>query len=199
MEILKRTANRKFDFDDGYVPVTESGCWLWIGKVMKSGYGIYKGRRAHCESYWRHKGEIPPGMVVCHSCDTPSCVNPAHLFLGTQGDNMRDAAKKGRCKNGQQKLTLEQAREIKASKERGTVLAEKYGVAASTISLIRRNRTFKTDSYETVRQGMKIDYYTAQAIAKEKGPQASIGIKYGVSQSLVSRIKRGIHWQELSA
>lgn len=82
------------------------GCWLWIGSRNHLGYGqlSYKRSgsrepvrvRAHRLSYELFRGPIPDGMFVCHRCDTPACVNPAHLFLGTNMDNVRDMLAKGR-------------------------------------------------------------------------------------------------------
>lgn len=93
-------------------------CWIWVGaRKRKDGHGVfYVGggntapvfENAHRTSWMIHNGPIPDGMYVCHRCDYPPCVNPAHLFLGTQGENMRDASDKRRthflalthCKNG---------------------------------------------------------------------------------------------------
>ena len=76
-----------------------TGCWLWAGRMSGNGYGQASGRRgkpAHRLSYESRHGPIPPGMVIMHRCDTPLCVNPAHLRVGTQADNVRDMYIKGR-------------------------------------------------------------------------------------------------------
>jgi hypothetical protein len=78
----------------------ESGCWLWTGYIMPLGYVqvSYRGGRgkAHHIAYWANKGPVPEGMVVMHSCDVRHCLNPDHLSLGTQSENIIDAVKKGR-------------------------------------------------------------------------------------------------------
>lgn len=81
-----------------------STCWLWTGALNTAGRGIlrvnYQTKQAHRLSFERHKGPIPDGMCVCHTCDVGNCVNPNHLWLGTHQENMTDMANKGRSTRG---------------------------------------------------------------------------------------------------
>lgn len=78
------------------IPEPNSGCWIWLGHVSKDGYGKIGHDFAHRRLFEEFKSRIPAGLHVLHRCDTPICVNPAHLFLGDRFDNMRDMVRKGR-------------------------------------------------------------------------------------------------------
>lgn len=97
----------------------DTGCWPWIGPVTRGGYGNFffmgKQSRASRVSYKIHKGEIPSGMVVCHKCDNPKCVNPDHLFLGSHKDNIADMLLKGRGKKGNPNIAGENNKTAKLS------------------------------------------------------------------------------------
>ena len=118
-------------------------CWLWMGAKNKDGYGSFgdgAGRTmlAHRFAYQEFIGEIPPGMYVLHKCDEPSCVNPAHLWLGTQADNVADCAEKGRRNQSRiRRLDLGQREEIRALYATGeyslAALGRRFGVTYQTI------------------------------------------------------------------
>lgn len=125
-----------------------SGCWLWDSGVNTKGYGQFYGNRenllAHRVSYELHRGTIPAGLHVLHSCDTPSCVNPAHLKLGTNLDNIRDKVAKKRCRaiRGERapwaKLTQAQVDHIKQKAMKGVEYCALYKVSPALISSIQR-------------------------------------------------------------
>lgn len=96
------TETQRARFDASFV--RGDGCWNWIGCVHPTGYGQFSLNRstyrAHRVAYTIANGPIPSGMVICHSCDNPTCVNPQHLWAGSQAENMRDCATKGRINRG---------------------------------------------------------------------------------------------------
>lgn len=96
-----RQASVRARFDAKYMPEPNSGCWLWTGAALPSGYGQFKTaghNLAHRYSYEVHHGPIPSGLCVLHHCDNPACVNPDHLWAGTHRDNAIDKVIKGRAR-----------------------------------------------------------------------------------------------------
>jgi len=147
------------------------GCWLWTAYVDLNGYGEMhlkseKGRceRAHRVSWMINRGPIPEGMDVLHKCDNPPCVNPDHLFLGTQKDNVLDCIKKGRNptilygpglkgeQHGMSKLTEKQVIDIRHRYVAGVnafyrsnkdELAKEFGISPNHIWQICKGRVWK--------------------------------------------------------
>lgn len=125
-----------------------NGCWVWRGShFQRSGYGEVRvaGKRmpAHRLSYLLTHGEIPSGKYILHSCDNPTCVNPAHLRAGTPRENMIDKACRFRC--NQSELKREDVLEIRRLCKLGVLqkeIAKQYGVHKSTISHINNKRTY---------------------------------------------------------
>ena len=125
-------------------------CWLWRGPRKGFGYGSGPGGEyAHRWAYRTFIGPIPPGKYVLHRCDTPLCVKPDHLFLGTQHDNLKDAAAKGRMIRGSAhynaKLTEEDVRRIRSLREAGTPatgLCQQYGISFLTVWRILHRKTW---------------------------------------------------------
>lgn len=141
------------------IPVPESGCWLWLGCVCNKGYGLVtiarETRRAHRVGYQIATGIAPGSLHVLHKCDTPRCINPAHLFLGTNAENVMDKVRKGRqavgvlisarmCgeRQGISKLTTAQVLEIRRSNESGVDLARRFNISQSVISEIRHRKSW---------------------------------------------------------
>ena len=157
-------------FEEQVIPEPMSGCWLWLGATAGGGYGSIcingKSVRAHRFSYETYNGPIPDGLFVCHKCDNPPCVNPAHLFVGTQSDNLLDAGRKGRTgmqryperssfhrgvvhRSGEDhteaKLTKDEVADIRQQRKGGLStrkLAKLYGVSQTNICLIVNNKTW---------------------------------------------------------
>jgi len=129
---------------------SDAECWNWKGAKKDSGYGVIglgnKLIRAPRLSYTMEYGEIPRGKFVCHHCDNPSCVNPKHLFLGTNQDNMNDMCNKER---NSRILSIEKVRDIK------------------------------------------------QLLAEGGKSQVEIGIIYGVDNTTINKIAKGINWKRV--
>lgn len=143
---------------NGSIPEPNSGCWLWDHSYNPRGLGygrLFDGRNrgwrtAHRVSWEVFRGPIPDGMHVLHKCDVPICVNPNHLFLGTQADNNRDMFSKGRAydrrghKNPRSKLSSEQVSLLRSMpKKNQSLLAKQFGISQSSISRVQRGEVYK--------------------------------------------------------
>lgn len=100
-------------FEEKYIRIPESGCWLWLASLNNQGYGHFNEKYAHRVSFEITNGPIPDGLIVRHKCDVSCCVNPDHLLIGTQKENMQDAVNRGRIAKGEK---LPQYRHGKYSK-----------------------------------------------------------------------------------
>jgi hypothetical protein len=147
-------------------------CWLWRGALTRGGYGTitHHGHphRAHRLSWILHNGPIPHGLFVCHNCpggDQKRCVNPAHLFLGTTTDNMRDAVRKGQLAYGERNGAAQHPDRICRGSSHGRAVLTEQQVREIRVHYDRRD-----------------------------GTTVSLGREYGVSQVLCSMIVRGKIW-----
>jgi hypothetical protein len=137
------------------MPIPESGCILWIGAWKPYKYGELNYKRKICDAHrlaWKaYVGEIPEGMCVLHKCDVPPCINPNHLYLGTQKDNAHDREERDRGNhvalkgslNGSSKLNEDDVLKIRADTRSQRKIALEYGVERTTIRHIKQGRTWQ--------------------------------------------------------
>lgn len=138
----------KVDQTPGLGPKGE--CWLWTGATDPYGYGNFGWRghshvKAHRAAFLLFVGNIPAGLFVCHDCDTPGCVRPAHLFLGSHEANMADMSRKDRRPRGDadvnHKITdagIKQALQMRAAGQSQEVVAAQFGISGQHLSKIER-------------------------------------------------------------
>lgn len=198
---------------DKFGPVPEARpelgpCWLWTAALFDNGYGAFrlgaKQRRAHVVSHEWHIGPTV-GLQVCHACDRRHCVNPAHLFLGTQKENIQDALSKGRMATGQRSgmytqglttLTDDQVREINCMLNEGVLqreIAERFGVGQTMVSHIASGKAWGhvTGRRRIENAKLRPNADTVRAIrqAADDGiPKSEIAALYNLSQAAVYRI-----------
>lgn len=160
----------------------KTGCWEWTGYLGR-GYGIiceggFQGKLipAHRLSWSIHNGQIPKGMFICHRCDNPKCVNPEHLFVGTQKDNMHDASIKGRTARGEMLHTAKlkerdiiKIRKLFANGKRVVEIAQKYDIKVRQIySIVNKEawKHVKDSDGQVVENGTKLDGVTHKTVAR---------------------------------
>lgn len=143
-EIISQPVAQRFA--DKCMDIPFAGCRIWMGATNPNGYGTLRvhgdGIKAHRFAWIAANGDIPDGLAVLHRCDVPCCVNPDHLFLGTQLENMQDMAAKGRARGGTKggskhylaKLTEGDVRQI-----RQLALTSKHADVAAAFNISRSN------------------------------------------------------------
>lgn len=144
-------SNTMDDFWRFIFPEPNSGCWLWDGTLHHDGYGQIRidgvVHRAHRLSYEIHCGGIPDGLGALHKCDVRCCVNPDHIYAGTDKDNSRDKVRRGRTLIGEQnasaKLTSEIVQFLRRSDETDTELAKRFGVSRPAVRNARCGKTWR--------------------------------------------------------
>ena len=138
------------------IPVTESGCWLWLLSLRRFGHGqlVYrkKHQAAHRGAWVAFRGPIPEGMHVLHKCNVPLCVNPDHLYLGTDIENCADRIRAGTqtipptmrgSAHPMSRISEQVARDIKAADGKHAAIAGRFNVCLATVGHIKRGRQWK--------------------------------------------------------
>lgn len=195
-----------------------NGCLEWFGAVDQWGYGIinvnYKVHRTHRLNFIEHFGPIKEGLNVCHKCDNPKCINPSHLFLGTQKDNMQDCAKKNRIfapigeDSPHAVFTIEDILQIRADPRRCYIIAKDYETSSSQIMGIKNGTRWghipksftilpKPNKGEN-NGGAKLNEKQVIAILSDDRSKIDIAKEYGVSPRAIYDIKSGRKWAYLS-
>jgi hypothetical protein len=198
-------------FNNRYIPTTESGCWIWDHDCDGKGYGriSYRNSRysAHRMSWMIHHGAIEPGLNVLHKCDVTFCVNPDHLFLGTQKDNMGDCARKKRHQFGERSgasvLTDEMAQGIHSAHGKYKDIAARFGISKYAVKDIKKRNRWRhlelsrcghnyTKGSDVT--GSKLSESEVLEIRRATGSFASLARMYGVSDTSIANIKRRKTW-----
>lgn len=178
-------------------------CWIWQGRLSDKGYGVVwrHGRHqyAHRLSYERAKDETLGVRHALHRCDNPACVNPTHIFPGTQADNNRDMYAKGRARNlngaaaSAAILSEEDVRAIASDPRIAKIVAASYGVSKSTIHAIRRGKNWRHLGLGLTARRRLTSEQRAEILHSSKSV-ALLADEYGVSHLTIYRAK-GKHYR----
>lgn len=132
---------------------SETGCWLWLGATGDYGHGVIGAgsrdeglKKAHRVTWEHFRGPIPEDRQVNHTCDVPRCVNPNHLYLGKQADNIRDMVERGRESRPSARLGANEVRAIRSLRAHGVsvaALSEAFGVGAQQVYRIASGKQWK--------------------------------------------------------
>ena len=187
-------------------------CLEWTGYIASNGYGRLSINSlpalVHRIAWEIANGPVPEGLCVCHHCDNPRCIFPGHLFISDAKGNQVDCIQKGRSKclsfKGERhlkaKLTEEQIMEIRASNEQGKALAERYGVAQTTISDIQKGKSWQhlpiTDKHST-NKTHKLTTTDVMAIRHSSEGSNVLAKRYGVSRRTIDDARYGHTWIHL--
>lgn len=191
----------------GKVLKQPDGCWIFHGGSQVYGKFRLNGaeRAAHHVSWLIHKGPIPDGLVIMHSCDVPRCVNPDHLSAGTQADNVQDMMRKGRHKsfpgsrNPIAKLDEEKVAHIRQSLASKTEtiksLAEKYGVTFQCVFRVARGRGWNLVGGEVLAKKSRVftpeQILEIKSLPRIRGTVNRYAEKTGIHQSVICHIRNG--------
>ncbi len=223
-----------FDIERFWARVDRSGgpdaCWPWTRGCATGGYGLFciasKDHRTHRISYYLNSGPFPADLYVCHHCDNPTCVNPSHLFLGTNDDNMRDMVAKGRQNRqrgelcGTSKLvTMDVFALLRRYGDGETIksIASSFGISRSqVIRIVNQERWAHVDipldlaervscrrkrihagSFNGRAKLSPADVQEIRAKSDDGATRSELSRLFGISRSHVLRIVQGERWQEI--
>lgn len=202
---------------------SDNECWEWQGTKTTAGYGVirinYKLNYAH-RLAWEieNKSEIPEKGTICHHCDNPACCNPKHLFLGTQADNVRDAAKKGRMPKGENHFRsfisgddVRQIRHLGLTDMSKREIGEKFGMSRQAVTDILYKRTWahidpeweppKSKSRGVTHPQAKLtedNVRQVRKLSKEGKSQRAIAKTFDVSRGTIEPIIKGETWKHVN-
>jgi HNH endonuclease len=209
-------------FEQFVSPEPNTGCWLWTGGYSANGYGRFNQTQAHRFSWELVHGPIPDGLQACHKCDVRACVNPEHIFIGTQSDNLRDMVQKGRDnprrgeQHGRTKLTEEDVVKIRADTRSLRVIGKEYGFDKSHVWKIKRgwywarNSALRDNDAERQHRGKmirargethhkaKLTEIDVRAVLTDSRSAYSLARVYGVSKHTVLMIRHRKIWKHVS-